>query len=709
MRRRRYGSYRRNTYYGGNEILLAEFRFYNKSKQVIDNDVLDKIEERLKNGETKLYWTNDVFAKHGVGFKVYVGEKLSEQSENELYIKILQFDKVKFTAEQFNKTKYIFGNVLFLGFEPTTEQLDMLCTFEGEDFFRRARGEYVDVNKTGPEDAIIKMTWNEVVDFLVEESIINRFGDASYWDDYKKDVETLFGEMDIRAPKYQILRSENSNHRVNCYHIVNVIEKRINNVNYRVALTTIIGYYRESEYTMFVIPESHKDYTNIDENKVFFVKNKNRYFLDMSINEVNASGSRIINQAVLSLMERNIEEILPPEQIVITPMIYNFYKDRVSFLEDDDEYDHKLQLINAKYKELIEKGRTVKLNNVKINSTSIEVDDEAFKIEFPKKFLDVSKNINSIRKAIESDDARYNFNTLYEKLLGLSILRYVKMDWTRESEYKSFDGVSFTVNDMAIKVHKDNSRMKINGIFCRINDVYHVLTKAICYNDVKEYNRYIKDVSYIGVEWKQMISTGLVLELNNPFYSIFKKTGNTTFEKMIMRFSLLWDAEKRNNVYLLLNGEKFLIKYKGKFKRHFNLPRRSLTMRTLKKELNDCIEGVNNDMILSIVENAIEEAKIIQKRGEELVANTIKEVGAQEVEIDIKGNKIGGYKFKGRVTGTEYFVHKTTLSVYRYDNGNWNQRCVVDDHTKQRIFEDRLANRLVNIYNEPRKIFTLHN
>ncbi len=147
----------------------------------------------------------------------------------------------------------------------------------------------------------------------------------------------------------------------------------------------------------------------------------------------------------------------------------------------------------------------------------------------------------------------------------------------------------------------------------------------------------------------------------------------------------------------------------GKFKKNFNYPRRSLTLETLWAELKECIEDIDDNDILEIVNQAIEEAKIVKERGLELVRLTIKEVNAEETKLNIQGNEIEGYKITGRVSKSKYFIEKGNLSVYKFVSGQWNRRCVVDDHRKQRIYEDRLANRLVNIYNEPTKIFTLHN
>jgi hypothetical protein len=132
-------------------------------------------------------------------------------------------------------------------------------------------------------------------------------------------------------------------------------------------------------------------------------------------------------------------------------------------------------------------------------------------------------------------------------------------------------------------------------------------------------------------------------------------------------------------------------------------------MENLKMILTDCLGEFDKEVFLGLVQNAIKEAEIVRQRGEELVAYTIKDTKAIETTIEINNKEIQDYKIVGIRTSTPYFINRITLEVYKFTDGNWNRRCVVDDPNKQRIFEDRLANRLVNIYNEYRGISTIQN
>ena len=116
-----------------------------------------------------------------------------------------------------------------------------------------------------------------------------------------------------------------------------------------------------------------------------------------------------------------------------------------------------------------------------------------------------------------------------------------------------------------------------------------------------------------------------------------------------------------------------------------------------------------DNILIEMIEGAIKEGEIIKKRGDELVKETIEDTKAEETIIKIDGNDLKGYIVIGLITQTKYFIKKEGLDVYKYDNGRWNRRCVVDSYNKNRIYEDKLANRLVNIRNEPKKIYTLFN
>jgi len=677
-----------------NGILLTEFKFYNKAKNIISDDILKSIEKRLANNENKIFWTNSTFAKHNIGF-LFISRLITknEKQIKEYYIDILEL-KINFTIKQFNSTKEILFNKLFLSFSLTHKQNQIIIESS-------LRNNILTNNKKKTINS-----WKELVDILIENKYIDKY-QKSYYDEFKDDVFTLF---DFELTEYKRNSDQTtytSYSSTLVYEILEVIEKRINEKNYRISLVCRHNRY-EPHYEIFIIPEDSDDYIYTDKGKIYFRPNKKCYYLDDNLREYTNEKIQI-NLEIYKRMSENIHNILDKDQKVITPNIYRFYVERVMKYGDKSDFtDDEIKIVQQ-YEKILEKGKLVRFNSVEISQNKINVLGQNFSIEFEKEFLDVIENVGHIKRIINDENIRYNFNEIYEKLLDLSVLEIISINNTGMDEYKNFKKTSFKVNGMNIEIIKDNNnRIKINDIFCRVDDVLHILSKAICHDNIENFNKYIKEISYIGIDWIKMINNGIALQLENPFHNIFLKTGDASFEKLYLRFSLLWDAEKRNTVYLLLNNIKYPIKYKGKFKKYFNFPQRNTSMSILKKELEECIVNLKDETLIEIIENSIKEGKIITERGKELVKNTIKEIEATETEIDIRGNKIMGFTFKGLISGIDYFIDKTNLNVYKKMNGEWNRRCVIDKGNKQRIFEDKLANRLINIYNEPQTIHTLH-
>ena len=695
MRNRRYG--RNNRYRTNNDddskLLFAEFLFYNKDKNIVSQTEINSIKDKLTKEQPRAFWTDKKFKDSGVFFE-FIRHTIADD-KFELFVKIHESEQIKNTTVKLIKNaKYVIDNRLFFTFMLSEEQRNFLRDFSFSG---------VDLKQIH--------NWEEMVNFLIENKLLNNYSKEEERDTFLDDCKIMFGDnFEITEHKYNTTQSTYYvTQAVN--HIVKVIEKRINDINYRVAIMVVPSSYDTKNHYMRVFKEDGPEYIYIDEGRLLFNKNNKWFFVDDSCKETEGN-TILIDNNLFNSLRSNIHNVLGDNECVITPSIFRFYKERiVPFEYSNHNYlDERAIKICEQYRKLIESGKTIKVNGVLISKNKIEIDGERFKLEFEEEFLDIANKFPDIKKLLDDVNIRYNFNTLYEKLLTLSKIDVIKLENSHNCGYRGFTSATYKVNDMDITIAKDNSRMKINDIFSRISDVYYILTKVICYNDVNEFNKYVKNVSFIGIEWKKMISNGIMIQLSNPFRSIFAKTGDESFGEMNMRFSLRWDAERRKDVYLLLNGKEYLIKYKGKFKRFFYYPRRTITMRTLKSELGECIEDLSDDMIIEIIENAIKEAKIITARGQELVTNTIADIKAIESEIVVRGgNKYNGYLFKGNKSQAEYFVDKINLKVFKKVSGVWNQRCVVDDHTKQRIFEDRLANRLVNIYNEPQYIFTLHN
>ena len=697
---------RRRRFDESNNILLSEFLFYNKEKQLITDEEVKKIKEQLKTLKPvvdEMFWSNEVYANGGIVFKFYSQYK-DTLKVTDNYIELLDLN-FKFTLKDLEGIKEIYQNKLFIKFDITDEQIKLLNNLDhyhsNDCLFKKVNNETW-LNK-------VFNTWDEIIEYLIVNEELKSH--ESYWERFEDYIKSMLG-ITLTKPIYKVEHTDGKySWNMHTFHIFKVIEKRINDKNYRVMFTSQVKGYAEVDYTLSVIPEDDINYNNIDEGNVYIVKDNIYYILAPQLVIKGEDNSIFIDLDICNIIEDNINRIISKNDAkVITPTIYKFYSTQVRrFMFKDQKFTEVEKKILEQYAKLLNQGRTVKLDQIFITPTSVYTENNEFSIKFDKAFFDVEDNFITLKREIDRGEAKYNFNILYEIILKRSKINIINRSSVKDSDYKEFTEATFTVNNMKLTVRKDGNRINIGGIFCRIDDTMDILSKAICFNNINDYLNYVKDVSYIGLEWKKMISTGIHLYLENPFINSLRKMGYKANDKVIMRFSLLWDTQRRSDIYLLINSKKYLIRFKHKFLRAFDYPGRTLRLTSLNDILRESLDNFNEEQIIEIAENAIKEAKIIEERGRIILAETIKETKAVEDKISTQDRNVEGYVVIGIRTNAKYFIDKLDLNVYKFTEGKWNRRCVVSDPNKQRIYEDRLANRLINIYNENERIKTLFN
>jgi hypothetical protein len=681
-------------------IDIAEFIFYSKKLNLIAEDKLNELIATAK--QRPVYWTEGELAKQGIAFCFYMYDRnhadISLPPNNQLLVYIFHLQK-NVLPEIFNEIRYMYTGAAF-HFDCSKDQKRIIMRFPLQTV----------------SEAIVFKSWDDYISLLIEKNYIAMGIEDRFFADreeMKEFIKILFN-YDATIPELYDIKQGSYTYGFasgNTYHIFDVIEKRINNANYRIACVSKVSNLIHPEFLLRVYKENSPDYNYIDKERRFCQYDKETYFYDLSTNEYNEKGNPKFFLEITNKILRDKLSIFGHGERVINNIIYRFYRERV--LNDSfgaSEYKHDSVL--EKYKELIRTGKEVKLNGLIITKNKVEVEGERFKLEFEQEFFNVEEYFYVIRQAATDTNIRYNFNNLYEKILtfsGTSVVLHARG--------AMFGDIRFKVNGMEIVVNKEEARMRINGIFCRLEDGMHILNKAICYNSVEEYNNYIEEVSHIGIAWKRIISNGVLIKLHNPLVRIISKLSQIQKDKipkglnedLLLRFSFAWDAVYRTQIHLILNNVKYRIKYKGQMKKEFDVPQKHMYMSDLRELLVETVEGFEDQNLFSeIIDNAIEEAKIIQQRGDELVANTIKDTDAVLQKVNIQGRPINGYLINGRRTGSKYFIAEVDLTVYKLRDGNWDRRCVVDNENKQRIFQDKLANRLINIYNEPDFISTIH-
>lgn len=701
-----------------NDISVHEFEFYNNHMKIMTNEELKKyINLASKNNYKPVYYTNEKIVEENIilSFSMKIKNKKEENgkfiNENAVYIKSIKFP-YKIDINTVLKTKFIIGKYIFIGFDISLEEYLQICRFHSN---------YLDGISQDERNYFFASSKEELKNIFIKYDLISKENYDLMAFDIVNYASQYFFNYDIKMPTYDPNRNSYSSPRGIC-HIYKVFEERIDGANYRIAFITNIDYY-SSTFSVLVFNETHPDYNCIDENRMFIRSRRGNIYLDVvstkytledrwdeSLKKEVKTEAIEVNFDVYNRIINDIDTILPQNQNVLTAHIFNFYYQRYkggARQIKPNERNIKSE-IDKKLIALLSAGKDIKIGDCVISKKGLKVNEDSFTMEFGKNFLDFDKtDIYSLRNALDIKNAEYNFNSIYERILQMSNLSIISRSKVKKEEYKELENIYFKVNNINIEVKKDGDRIYINDIFCRIDDWFNIINKAICYTNKDDFNRYMVDVSHIGCEYKQMIANGVSINLYNPFNNIFK---NDIFgDKISIRFSLLWDLDSRTKIYLKLNNKKYLIQNKVKFKKHFNFPSLTLSINEIWTNLNECIGNIDSEMFVSILNNAIEEGKIVKKRGEELVRLTIAETFAEETDIEANGRPMTGYLVIGNKTGAKYFILKNDLDVYKFKDGQWNRRCVVDHSNKQRIYEDRLANRLINIRNEPSYISTIHN
>ena len=682
-------------------LLFDTLKFYNRQTPIIDDKILDEMKERVEKTKNPVYWTNEVFAENRMGFMFFF-------EDNNVYVEMINL-KYKFKPEMFIQTKTIWKDLL-LSYEMISEEKSILTD----------RMRSVDFEKfVIDEEGYIKYLFNSF-DEMIEKLITSgqlRFSsfESSNFPAFDVIVRKVF-KTTLKKPKYK-LNSKERYSETSVFHIFDVVEKRLEEKNYRIAFVTKMNGKDDMsrEYIVKIYDEDSDEYNYADKGAVYVEHNGVFYYLELSLSVLGPDESTSIDLDIMGFIRRHIRGIAGGGRRVINSNTYRFYSSRIDkFMKSDDGIvvdkikldSRQVQVIN-KYKDILKQGKTIKVDGLSMNLTSIQVDETPFNMKFSKSFFDVIGNFTTLKAQMSSSEVRYNFDMLYRFIIKLSPLKYIDRSYIGYAQYTKFPTTEFIVNDMQIVVERKNNIFKINGIWSRVDDMYELLCKAVCYNDVNEYNKYVKDVSYIGLDYKRIISNGLTVYSENPIADYYKVVGKTAMDRLQLRFSLFWDPEKRSKVYLFLNNKKYLIKNRVKFRKLFRYPDGYITLDVIREIMEFALADWNEEFTLEIVENAIEEGKLIYKKGEQLVSETVRDTSAQELVISVANKNMKGFVVVGRKTSKEYFIDATDLNVFRKDNGIWNRRCVVSDPKKDRIFADRLANRLVNIYNELERISTL--
>ncbi|MFW5794705.1 MAG: hypothetical protein ACOCV1_04395 [Bacillota bacterium] len=692
-------------------MILKEFLYYNKKEKYISKKDTKLILEEIKiaknekkdivlyNIDNKHYMKINVvsdsvsiegYTNIRKGLKKVINKKIVSLF---IYHNILSFNKFNENEIEFLEQFSINDRIYQRGF----------FVFDSfNDFFM----EYIHNVKT--DDYILKFTCNTIVS-EIKETVSSILPDIIFDSRYEDKKFSFMCD----------------NNRVN--HIIGILETRYNEKNYRIIVTNNSYKYNntiqiysipEDLYELYVLMELNRCIINDfygDSIKCVFDDNMCKIVNTDNDNEEENEIHLTIDHSSISNIIRNLNNMSNQEYFIISPQVFRFYSKK-----DNDNIEYKTNAIIEKYKTLLSDGKTITIDGAKINKTSIQITDNLH-LTFDEKFINVINELQNIRGIIKDIDKFGNINEMYEKILGYSKIKYIRKydsserghgyTWSGPSkhyrEYSSIDIIKYKINDIDIVVKHEHYRWYVNDIFVRIDDIKELLYNAICSQSKEDYTEYLRNISSIGLEWKKIISNGINIEISNPlkaYDSVFKRKS----EPLYMRFSFIWDLNKRSMIYIVLNDKKFKITQKRTFLSQMYAPTKYFrSFYELKNVLDKCVDLPNEFNIEEFIDNGQEEFKIVKERAERLVEQTVKNVNAKKGKLETNHSTYDGYYLNGRISNSEYFIDGSNLAVWKKQNGKWNKKCVVDQMDKNRIFNDRLANRLVNIYNEPKRIYTI--
>jgi hypothetical protein len=689
-------------------VIWDEFLYFNKSKKYIKPSDIKKIESLQKDLSDKEYIVYQIKNKNNQGTLLIDSEKMY----------ILKTDML-LQQESFST---IFSYVKLSGWSGDS--------FSG--FFTKKLSEQEElIFETLRDTEISKKIFSNLDDFITYklEFLYESGGKKVCTLHDSNDVELLKNDVWFKElflddiPYKQLLEEETPtiNYGDVLFCILNVVEKRINNQNYRIALLA-----QNSElYIWSVSEEDYEFYTVIEKDRMLYKswRVSSTIVFDAHllspIERTNYRGEAYITYMINSTTANNLSNFTANSDntyIYLSPQMFSFYNSGTTASKD-----YKVDLIVKKYKEKLSEGKEVKINGCLVSPKKITI-NEYLNIDIGNNFCDVAEHIHTIRGLINDIDTAGNINELYDKFIkDCTNLKFIKKysssergnGWNGKSDnFKEYEElqesyIDFTINGIYIKIEQKGTKWYVNESFVRLDDIMEIVATAICYRSQNDFDSYVKNVSAIGLKWKSLISNGLHISIRNPINRLDGLFGSD-HPDITLRVSFVWDQDKRSIVYVLMNDKKYKITKKSSFLSKFYVHKKTFgNIHEFKTEFIGLLEDAENIDVFTLVDNGLKEFAIVLQRGQQLVEDTVKMTKSQEQELTIQNRTYKGYYLRGRVSNGEYFIVSGDLSVFKKMNGSWNRRCVVDDSGKTRIYEDRLANRLVNIYNEPKRIYTI--
>lgn len=365
----------------------------------------------------------------------------------------------------------------------------------------------------------------------------------------------------------------------------------------------------------------------------------------------------------------------------------------------------------------------------------------------PPHHLSINSRVDSSKSAVTSTIARgyktlndpygppktmeentdFEFDNLLDRFIT-TILSPIDDIYNENDSYKErfFDQEKFGVGTMVdvtsgtigvvnfrlqVKLCTASLRYYLNGKTIKFDEIREVLKRALCFQNQEDYNKFISDVSKLSLKARDLINTGLVINVTSTLGAAGTTAAVLEFDKSDGSWDLLI-RDKDNKIaskhYIDGGISKFITKLSEN---------RTTTISDdrLYDLLFEQIPTLDMDGLNSLLENG---TMVIDKqiaRSRKLLEDTVKATKAEYVTCSYGSKALNGYKVKG-LSGTEYLIacelgKQDAVKDVKQDHGTermgaiyalptLRRICIVDTGTRDQSGYDMIVNRLLAMSND---------
>ena len=459
------------------------------------------------------------------------------------------------------------------------------------------------------------------VEFINKEKIIELFFDVSkYQEEYKE-------KNDLGRRFYKILEVIEKNNKRYCL----LINSNDFNLLIRDCNSPIYNYLDKGRY--------------FKEDNRYSYNNNNYNFFDLNIDISLIKEFNRDCEGIHLIYEEDIKKALRGEKV----------KEKLE--EKKSEEERKL---SEEVEKKIKKEGFIEVNGINFNYRNGLISYNGLKVGCKK---DKKTEFDYLKDVVSFNDLRkddLDFNNIFDR-------------YCREMSYKiNRDEIVFFCGKFSVNLNLKGNYY-INHIRINKGEIHEVLTKAICFDKVSEYEKLLKEVSKCSIRIHNILNNGINVKLSNSL-------GTEIYFKIpIVR------VKNKNKIKL---NDKLI-----EIKRTNSLTPLDSGKNTIDKIIEVLTKNseIKEDEVMSLIKVGLVEYKEAIRKSEELLKETITILGITKANI----NGTDGYIIKGKLR--EYFIDED-CKIYTYPEHRY--LCVVDRTNKIGVGKDKIISRMYALKND---------